>query len=95
MNKICIAVFLDAFLLFLFQFPHQNIPPAPDRAIKGLMTEPTAVSTEDNTIGKPAVSTADNIPPVWFGLAFLRIRLPYCDTATNDLKSRVEFAGGT
>ena len=35
------------------------------------------------------------IPLIWFGLALLQIRLPCCDPATNDLKSRVEFAQGT
>ena len=35
------------------------------------------------------------IPPIWFGLAFLQIRLPCSDPTTDDLNSRVEFAGGT
>ncbi len=35
------------------------------------------------------------IPPIWCGLAFLQIRLPCCDTTTNDLNCRVDFAKGT
>ena len=35
------------------------------------------------------------IPPIWFGLAFLRIRLPCSDPTTDDLNSMVELAGGT
>ena len=33
--------------------------------------------------------------PVWFGRAFLRIRLSCCDTATNDFNMRIELALGT
>ena len=33
-----------------------------------------------------------SIPPVWFGQAFLQIRLSRCDTATNYLNMRVELA---
>ena len=31
-----------------------------------------------------------SILPIWFGLAFLRIRIPCCDPTTNDLKCRVD-----
>ena len=36
-----------------------------------------------------------SIPPIWFGLAFLRIRLPCSDPTTDDFKSRVELVVGT
>ena len=36
-----------------------------------------------------------NIPPIWFGLAFLRTRLPCSDPTTDDKNSRVELAVGT
>ena len=35
------------------------------------------------------------IPPIWFGLAFLRTRLPCSDPTTDDKNSRVELAVGT
>ena len=36
-----------------------------------------------------------SIPPIWFGLAFLRTRLPCSDPTTDDKNSRVELAVGT
>ena len=38
---------------------------------------------------------AGPIPPIWFGLAFLRTRLPCNDPTTDDKNSRVELAVGT
>ena len=38
---------------------------------------------------------ASLIPPIWFGLAFLRTRLPCSDPTTDDKNSRVELAVGT
>ena len=35
------------------------------------------------------------IPPIWFGLAFLRTRLPCSDPTTDDKNSRVELVVGT
>ena len=49
----------------------------------------------DKNISLVAKIGAYTIPPIWFGLALLRIRLPCSDTATDDLNSRVEFPGGT
>ena len=40
-------------------------------------------------------SRAGSIPPIWFGLAFLRTRLPCSDPTTDDKNSRVELAVGT
>ena len=36
-----------------------------------------------------------SIPPIWFGLAFLRTRLPCSDPTTDDKNSRVELVVGT
>ena len=40
-------------------------------------------------------SVVEHIPPIWFGLAFLRTRLPCSDPTTDDKNSRVELAEGT
>ena len=40
-------------------------------------------------------AAAAAIPPIWFGLAFLRTRLPCSDPTTDDKNSRVELAVGT
>ena len=52
------------------------------------------ISTAGRVNSSPQ-NNAMGIPAIWFGLAFLRIRLPYSDPTTDDLNSRVEFAGGT
>ena len=65
--------------------------------IDSIVYVPTASSTLlflSSVVGSLQGSLV-RIPPIWFGLAFLRIRLPCSDPTKDDLKSRVEFAGGT
>ena len=42
-----------------------------------------------------ATVVKQGIPPIRFGVAFLRIRLPCSDPTRDDLNSGVEFAAGT
>ena len=41
------------------------------------------------------VDVATPFPLIWFGLAFLRIRLPCSEPTTDDLNSMVALAVGT
>ena len=90
MSKSKQIFFRDSFPYLCSVQPRSCGPDSPNRdeLPGGRTTETKEEFNSSPTWGK-------TIPPIWFGLAFLRIRLPCSGPTTDDLNSRVEFAGGT